>query len=238
MTTNTTSSRFRDEYRRAMIAIPNREVELIYVMRAKDGDRVASNTLICKYIPFLYKMAYQLKRVSYNLNPDEMVNAAIFGFAKALAGFDPSRGILFYTYYAGKAYNEMKKAAFDSLLVHRPENKLKSKDANKESVMMDSLDELSLEGLSKLDRMKTDDSSDDVAKQHENLVLANSFMKMLEGQEHSVMSGLFMLADEHTTLRSVGMDMRLSHERVRQLKNAALRRIRQSDKYMAIKETA
>ena len=238
MTTNTTSSRFRDEYRRAMIAIPNREVELIYVMRAKDGDRVASNTLVCKYIPFLYKMAYQLKRVSYNLNPDEMVNAAILGFAKAIAGFDPTRGILFYTYYAGKAYNEMKKAAFDSLLVHRPENKLKSKDVNKESVMMESLDDVSPEGLSKIDRMKNDSRSEKKKKTHEAVSLANTFMKMLEGPEYSVMSGLFMLSDEPTTLRSVGMDMKISHERVRQLKNAALRRIRQSEKYMAIKEMA
>lgn len=238
MTTNTTSSRFRDEYRRAMIAIPNREVELIYVKRAKDGDRVASNTLICKYIPFLYKMAYQLKRVSYNLNPDEMVNAAIFGFAKALAGFDPSRGNLFYTYYAGKAYNEMKKAAFDSLLVHRPENKLKSKDLNKESVIVESLDVVSPEGLNRLDRMKTDNSSDDVAKEHESVSLANTFLNLLEGAEHSVLAGLFMTADDNTTLRSVGLDMSMSHERVRQLKNAAIRRIRQSERYMAIKETA
>ena len=238
MTTNSMSSRFRDEYRRAMIAIPNRDVEMIYVKRAKDGDRVASNTLIHKYIPFLYKMAYQLRRVSYNLSPDEMVNAAIFGFSKALDGFDPSRGLLFYTYYAGKAYNEMKKAAFHSLLVHRPENQLKSKDADKESVNMESLDEIYPEGLSRMERMKTDDRTDDIAILHEASALAENFMSMLEGLERSVMDNLFMTGIESTTLRSVGIGLGMSHERVRQLKNSALRRIRQSERFIAIKETA
>ena len=103
MTANVISKRFHEEYRRSLLAIPTREAEYVYVERAKRGDRAAKDRLLYKYIPFLYKMAYQLRESAYNLTVDEMVNAAIFGFPKALKEFDSSLGLLFYTYYSAKA---------------------------------------------------------------------------------------------------------------------------------------
>ena len=232
MTAKVISNRFRDEYRRAVARIPNRDVEMIYVQRAKEGDQIATKTLIYKYIPFLYKMATQIKTAAYNLNPDELVNSALFGFRKALNDFDPSRGILFYTYYSAKAYNEMKKAAFDSLLVHKPENQLKSKSLDKESVIMASIDQVNDDGLSIKDRMASDMRTDESTKNAERTSLANMFMLALSGAESDVISRLYIYGDEKPTLRSVGVDLNLSHERVRQLKESALRRIRGTEKFM------
>lgn len=232
MTAKVISNRFREEYRRAIARIPNRDVEMIYVQRAKEGDIVATRTLIYKYIPFLYKMATQIKTASYNLTPDELVNSALFGFRKALNEFDSSRGILFYTYYSAKAFNEMKKAAFDSLLVHRPENQLKSKSLDKESVIMASIDQVNDDGLSIKDRMTSDFRTDEVTKTEERNELASMFMLALSGAENDVMSKLYIYGDEKPTLRSVGVDLNLSHERVRQLKESALRRIRGTEKFM------
>lgn len=232
MTAKVISNRFREEYRRAIARIPNRDVERIYVQRAKEGSIAATRTLIYKYIPFLYKMATQIKTASYNLTPDELVNSALFGFSKALNEFDPSRGILFYTYYSAKAFNEMKKAAFDSLLVHRPENQLKSKSLDKESVIMASIDQVNDDGLSIKDRMPSDLRTDDATKNEERNALANMFMLALSGAENDVISKLYIYGDEKPTLRSVGVDLNLSHERVRQLKESALRRIRSTEKFL------
>ena len=232
MTAKVISNRFRDEYRRAVARIPNRDVEMIYVQRAKAGDTIAARTLIYKYIPFLYKMATQLKTSSYNLNPDELVNSALFGFRKALNDFDPTRGILFYTYYSAKAYNEMKKAAYDSLLVHKPENQLKSKKLDKESVIMASIDQVNDDGMSIKDRMASDMRTDEATKADERSKMASMFMLALSGVEHDVMSRLYIYGDERPTLRSVGLDLNLSHERVRQLKQSALKRIRGTDKFL------
>ena len=238
MTAKVISNRFRDEYRRAVAYIPNRNVEMIYVQRAKAGDQAATRTLIYKYIPFLYKMAAQLKNSAYNLTPDELVNSALFGFRKALDNFDPTRGILFYTYYSAKALNEMKKAGYASLLVHKPENQLKSKKMDKESVIMASIDQVNDDGLSIKDRMASDLRTDESTKADERAKLANMFMLALSGPENDVMSRLYIYGDEKPTLRSVGLDLNLSHERVRQLKESALKRIRGTNKFIDMEAEA
>jgi RNA polymerase primary sigma factor len=232
MTANVISKRFHEEYRRSLIAIPTREAEYVYVERAKRGDRAAKDRLLYKYIPFLYKMAYQLRDSAYNLTVDEMVNAAIFGFPKALKEFDSSLGLLFYTYYSAKALNEMKKAGYESLLVRRPENQLKSKSLDKESVIMASIDQVNDDGLSIKDRMASDMRTDESTQTAERTNLANMFMLALSGAECDVISRLYIYGDEKPTLRSVGVDLNLSHERVRQLKESALRRIRGTEKFM------
>jgi RNA polymerase primary sigma factor len=231
MTAQVISNRFREEYRRALMVIPSREAEMVYVDRAKAGDRVARCLLMYKYIPFLYKMAFQLRNSSYNLNTDEMVNAGILGFQKAVNAFDPSRGVLFYTYYSSKAYNEMKKAAFGSLLVHQPENKLKSKKLDKESVAMIPIDNPMDDGFSILDRLSSDENTDAATQNKQAGALAEKFMGTLDGNEHTVMSNLYLYGSEKTTLRSVGNSLGLSHERIRQIKNAALRKMRHTEIY-------
>lgn len=231
MTPTAIRKRFSDEYRNAVASIPNRDAEMIYVKLAKKGDRAARTTLIYKYIPFLYKMASQLKDSAYNLTIDEMVNAAVFGFNKAIASFDPTMGVAFYTYYAPKALNEMKKAAYESLLVHRPENQLKSKKPNKISVSMVDIDFKPERGNSISSMLTTDDCTDELTVDNERQKLATEFMGMLVNNERDVMNSLFMCSCEAPTLRQVGMEMNVSHERVRQLKEAAIKRIRSSERY-------
>ena len=231
MTAKAISDRFHDEYCRAKIAIPNRTVEATYVRLAKQGNQTALRTLINKYIPFMYKMARQLKEAAYNLTEDEMVNAAVFGMPKAIETFDPTLGVSFFTYFSPKAMNEMRKAGFDSLLVHRPENQLKAKKRDKISVTMANIDKKDDNELSICDRLSSCDASDTETVSDEQKRLADEFMSLLLPTEHDVMSRLFLYGDENVTLRGVGHDMGISHERVRQLKASALRRIHNTDKF-------
>lgn len=230
MTAKSIRNRFHAEYFQARKAIPNRDVEAVYVQRAKEGDRAAFNTLVYKYIPFLYKMANQRKEQSYNLSSDEMVNASIVGLRKAVAAFDPTRGTSFFTLVSYKALNEMNKAAYGSLLVKRPENQLKAKDKSKiPSVAMLSLDRKDDKQMSLMDMMASDIQSDDEALRRETVNVAQQFMSLLMPQEHEVIKRLYMY-DDDITLRTVGNEMRLSHERIRQLKSSALRRMQSSDR--------
>lgn len=232
MTAKVIRNRFRDEYSRALAAIPNRDTENLYVEEAKKGNRAALQTLTYKYIPFLYKMANQLRNTAYNLTVDELVDSAVFGLHKAVQSFDSTRGVSFCTYYSAKAMNEMKKAAFDSILVHHPENQLKSKDKDKKSVAMVPIDRKDDERkLSIMDMLSCSSRTDDNIKKTEHAELAQQFMSLLMPAEHEVMSRMYLFDDHDVTLRSVGRDMNMSHERVRQIKAAAMRRIHKSEKY-------
>lgn len=231
MTSTVLRNRFRDEYRRSIQAIPNRDVEAIYIQRAKEGDRAATTRLIYKYIPFLYKMAKQLSTSAYNLTIDELVNSAVFGLPKAVKEFDSSRGTAFYTYFSAKALNEMKKASFASLLIHRPENILKSKDTTKASVAMLSTD-MKVDGKRSISELlRSETSTEECTVDNENTQLTESFLSMVSDNEREVLNRLFVFGDDSVTLRSVGSDMNVSHERVRQIRNAALNRIRKSPQY-------
>lgn len=231
MTSTVLRNRFRDEYRRSIKAIPNRDVEVIYIQRAKEGDRAATTRLIYKYIPFLYKMAKQLSTSAYNLTIDELVNSAVFGLPKAVKEFDPSRGTAFYTYFSAKALNEMKKASFASLLIHRPENILKSKDTTKASVAMLSTD-MKVDGKRSIgDLLRSESDTETMADEQEKSGLTDSFLAMVSETERDVLNRLFTYADDSVTLRSVGAELSVSHERVRQIRNAALARIRKSEQY-------
>ena len=231
MTAKAIRDRFRDEYHRAKLAIPTRDVEAVYVEQAKKGNKAALRMLVNKYIPFLYKMAKKLSDASYNLTEDEMVNAAVFGMQKAVDAFDPTLGIAFYTYYAPKAMNEMRKAGFESLLVHRPENQLKSKDVNKVSVATVDIEKHNDHELSIMDRLSGGIATDQETKDSEHKALVDEFMSLLLPTEHDVMSRLYLYDDDDVTLRSVGTDLGVSHERVRQLKASAIRRIHNTAKY-------
>lgn len=231
MTASAIRSRYCAEYHRALKLIPNRDVEAIYVKRAKQGDRIALSTLIYKYIPFLYKMANQLRESAYNLTIDEMVNASIFGFPKAINAFDPTLGIAFYTYYSAKAANEMRKAGYDSLLVHRPENQIKSKRPDKITTSVSSIYDSNEDGKPMVDTLSDSVRTDELANRKSNTKLVSDFMNLLLPNEKDVISKLFLGDDDTVTLRSVSLGYGVSHERIRQIKESALRRIRESQRY-------
>ena len=231
MTAKAIRDRFRADYQRAQMAIANRDVETVYIEQAKKGNKTAMRILLNKYIPFLYKMAKQLSDAAYNLTEDEMVNAAVFGLPKAIETFDPSLGVAFYTYYAPKAMNEMRKAGFDSLLVHRPENQLKSKSLDKVSVAMVNIEKHDDHERSIMDRLKVDMATDREAEDKETKKLVDEFMSLLLPSEHDVMNRLYLYEDDGVTLRRVGQDLGISHERVRQIKASAIKRIHNTAKY-------
>ena len=125
----------------------------------------------------------------------------------------------------------MKKASFASLLIHRPENILKSKDTTKASVAMLSTD-MKVDGKRSIgDLLRSEESTEERTADCENTKLTESFLSMVSDNEREVLNRLFVYADESVTLRSVGADMNVSHERVRQIRNAALNRIRKSPQY-------
>ena len=230
MTAPVIMEKYRKEYLKARRRIPDRRTELVYVSLAVKGNRAAKQTLIYKYVPFLYAMAIKIKNV-YNSTTDELVNAAIFGFDKALREFNLTRGTSFYTYYIPKAYNEMNKERFGSLLVKRSEAKLKKqRDEDLETVSCVSIDKKDVDGHSLVESIvdNTDETTDWLAQFNDITALTNSFMKELPPVEKRIISEMYINNPDGSTLNVVGSEMGMCRERVRQLRNRALERMRKS----------
>ena len=159
------------------------------------------------------------------------MNAAIFGFDKALREFNLTRGTSFYTYYIPKAYNEMNKERFGSLLVKRSEAKLKKqRDEDLETVSCVSIDKRDVDGHSLVESIvdNTDETTDWLAQFNDITALTDSFMKELPPVEKRIISEMYINNPDGSTLNVVGSEMGMCRERVRQLRNRALERMRKS----------
>ena len=231
MTDQFIMERYKKEYEKAKRLIPNRRTELIFVKKAVEGNVAAKHALIYKYIPFLYSMAVNIK-TKYNATPDELVNAAMFGFNKALRSFDMTRGTSFYTYYIPKALNEMKKASFESLLVRRSEAKLKKQRTgvydSVADVPIDRKDEC---GRAVIDRLGSGGDVSDAARRTECVKFVDEFLAGLSDTERKVMNEIYLSKDEPVPLNVVGTSMHLCKERIRQIKIRAIAKMRNSKLY-------
>lgn len=232
MTAPTIMEKYKAEYKKACRRIPDRRTELEYVNQALAGNRAAKNTLIYKYVPFLYAMAIKIKH-RYNATIDEMVNASIMGFDKALAEFDKTRGTSFYTYYIPKAYNEMRKECYGSLLVHRSEGKLKKQRTEEDlkTVSVVSIYKEDDTGRSIMDALTSDATTDEDSRIQEVNTLVNEFMSVLPPVEKEVVNEFYINNPDGISLNQIGSSLGICRERVRQIRNRALERIRQSAKF-------
>ena len=221
---------YRELYVQAKKLIPNRKVELVYIEAAKRGNRGAEKMLYYRYIPFLYDMAMKIVR-KYNATVDEMVNSTYAGFIKAIHAYDPSVGVKFYTYFAYKALNDMRKTTYESLLVAQPETKLKKslKEQKREPLVTVSLDtpvQKDNESMTYLEMLKSDISSDKEAFDNHYNSVVTLLMGSLDKSERNVISELF-LNTEQSTLRDVGSYVGMSTEGVRRIRNRALAKMKQ-----------
>lgn len=233
MTAPNIMEKYKKEYYKARRRIPDRRHELAYVRLAIEGNRAARQTLIYKYVPFLYAMALSLKH-KYSSTTDELVNAAIYGFDKALREFDMSRGTSFYTFYAHKAANEMRKESYASLLVHRSEAMLKSpRTEDLETVADVSIDRVNSEGHSIVESLvdESDEMTDWFAQLNDMNGIVKSLTKDLPPVEKRILDEMYINTPDGATLNEVGAELGMCRERVRQLRNRALDRIRKTPLY-------
>jgi DNA-directed RNA polymerase sigma subunit (sigma70/sigma32) len=81
------------------------------------------------------------------------------------------------------------------------------------------------------DTLRSDFNTEELAIGNEHSAIATSFLSVVNDIERDVLNRLYVYADDTVTLRGVGADLNVSHERIRQIRNAALNRIRKTDKY-------
>ena len=227
----------------------DRREEQHYFKRAREGDKKARDKLVDSNMKFVLKVALQYK--SAPLPMPDLVSEGAMGLTRAVESFDQTRGLKFISYavwwikaYITRAINEQ------GSLIRLPANQhLRVKKAIKEAQIKnktiedDIVELMYVQGPASLDDLiKSSEGSDSRGSSYlANLGKSDSLYKgdqkilyhlleKLPEREYHVIERLFGLNYEKPmTLREVGEDLNISHERVRQLRDQALRKIRKEN---------
>jgi RNA polymerase primary sigma factor len=249
--TDASLSRYLEDIRKTA-PLSRQEEQQLFRMTAV-GNTKAREKLISANMRFVLKVAIQYQGCPIPL-PD-LVSEGAMGLVRAIESFDYSRGLKFISYavwwikaYITRAINEQ------GGLIRLPANQhLRVRKALKEhsrgleiSEDIRELIQLGQGGVSFESPLNDDSGSkfvdilqdenvpdpENEAEIHSTEALAKALLCGLSEREARVLSGIYGINQEAPqTLREVGESLNISHERVRQLRDQALRRIRrQSDK--------
>ena len=228
--TDTTLKRYLEDIRRT--APLSREEEQVLFQKAKEGDKIARKKLISANMRFVLKVAIQYRGCPIPL-PD-LVSEGAMGLVRAIESFEHTRGLKFISYgvwwikaYITRAINEqgnlIRLPANQHLRVRKAlHEQSRGKEINEE---IRELIQIGQRGVSFDSPLKADSKAtyaevlpDGTASNPEN---------ESEIQSVEALARIFGINQEAPqTLREVGESMNISHERVRQLRDQALRRIR------------
>ncbi|MDB5106638.1 MAG: polymerase, sigma 32 subunit, RpoH [Fibrobacteres bacterium] len=255
-TTDETLKRYLEDIRKTS-PIDRKDEHLLFKL-CREGNRAAREKLVSANMRFVLKVALQYRGCPIPL-PD-LVSEGAMGLIRAIESFDHSRGLKFISYavwwikaYITRAINEQ------GSLIRLPANQhlrvrkaLKEKSKGKElSDDIRELIQLGEAGISFDAPLKTDTKTtyqevlpDDKAVNPEAEaeiqsveLLAKDLLSELPEREAQVIKGLFGINHEAPqTLREVGETLNISHERVRQLRDQALRRIRKNKNKEVLRE--
>ncbi len=227
----------------------NRQEEQMLFHMVAQGSKRAKQILVSANMRFVLKVALQYRGCP--LPMADLVSEGSMGLVRAIESFEASRGLKFISYavwwikaYITRAINEQ------GTLIRLPANqhlKLRKalRDQSRQGGELDEeiagLVQIGQGGVS-FDSVLSDDSrssfadvladtesrSADHRSEMENVErMMQDMIKSLPDREASVISGIFGINMEAPLpLREVGESLRISHERVRQLRDQALRRLR------------
>lgn len=220
------------------------EREKALIRQYKDGDRRAGETLLLAHAPLIARVVKRLMhRSHHDLEPGDLLSEAQLGFLEGVKRFDFSIGTRLSTYathwalsYAGRSADDT--GATIRVPVHVRSSLKKNPDTELAQCAKNAFGVCSLdafleteEGDVVLHRSIADDSpaQDDRIVANESLVLAR---RALDNCELTTIEREIVLkrvmSDEPETLDIIGQRFGLSRERIRQLEQSAINKIRRS----------
>ncbi|MFA6341375.1 MAG: sigma-70 family RNA polymerase sigma factor [Fibrobacteraceae bacterium] len=240
--------RYLDDIRRTR-PLSRSEEQVLFRLVAQ-GNRKAKERLVSANMRFVLKVVIQYRSPFIPIS--DLVNEGAMGLVRAIESFDYSRGLKFISYgvwwikaYITRAINEQ------GSLIRLPANQqLRVRKALKSQARGVEIDEdirellqigqrgisfdspLSGDSKTTYAEILSDDSMMSPDRRTEiNSVetVVHSLLEHLPYREGRVIAGIYgVRQDSPQTLREVGESLNISHERVRQLRDQALRRIRRA----------
>lgn len=189
-------------------------------VRIQSGDDRALNKLIQANLRFVVAIARQYQ--GQGLEMDDLVSEGNMGLMKAARKFDGTRGLRFVNYAVVFVRQQIEKALKIESSELRVEN---ARDGQSRSV------DAPLGGRANMSLLSVlvDANSPLADERVYSAAIADAVafaIHSLNQREHQVITSYFGIEKDHLTLAEIAEDMQLKRERVRQIRDRAIRRLK------------
>lgn len=210
---------YLDEIGRESLLTAEEESKLS--VRIQSGDERALNKLIQANLRFVVAIARQYQ--GQGLDMDDLVSEGNIGLMKAARKFDGTRGLRFVNYAVVFVRQQIEKALKMESSEQRVEN---ARDGQSRSV------DAPLGGRANMSLLSVlvDANSPLADERVYSAAIADAVefaVHSLNPREHQVITSYFGIEKDHLTLAEIAEDMQLKRERVRQIRDRAIRRLKQ-----------
>lgn len=221
-----TLNNYLDEIGRQQLLTDEQERQLSE--RIKQGDQRAISRLVEANLRFVVKIAALYR--GQGLQLDDLVGEGNIGMMAAAAKFDASRGTRFVNYAAPYVRRQIERAIEEQNGVYKiPREAGRQTQPGSQALSVDaplgSRSNMSL--LSVLVNQDSPQADERVyCSAIENAI--EFALLSLTPRESQVVNRFFGIDREHETMAEIAEDMGLARERVRQIRNRAIRRLRKN----------
>jgi RNA polymerase primary sigma factor len=212
-------NKYLDEIGREKLLTVEQERQLS--SRIKNGDERAKNKLIEANLRFVVVIARQYK--DKGLSMEDLVSEGNIGLMKAAKKFDAERGLRFVNYAVVYIRQQIEKA-LASERDERVEN-LKNGQSRSVDAPLGSKTNMSL--LSVLVDANVTMADERVYSATAEAAVEYA-LRSLNERESKVINAYFGIDGESFTMQEIADDMQLKRERVRQIRDRAIRRLKRS----------
>lgn len=192
--------------------------------RIQKGDERALNKLIEANLRFVVTIARQYQ--GKGLAMDDLVSEGNIGLMKAARKYDGERGLRFVNYAVVFVRQQIEKALKMETAEQRVEN---ARDGQTRSV------DAPLGGRANMNLLSvlTDANSPLADERVYSSAVADAVeyaLRSLNPREHQVITAYYGIDQDHLTMAEIAEEMKLKRERVRQIRDRATRRLKQTYK--------
>ncbi|MGX8696105.1 MAG: sigma-70 family RNA polymerase sigma factor [Prevotella sp.] len=190
--------------------------------RALKGDERAVNRLVEANLRLVAHVAREYQ--GRGLAPEDLISEGNMGLVKAASKYDASRGVRFAGYASVFVRREIERALQREESEKMPENRLGGQRRSLDAPL-GAKPNVSLLSILVDDNSPLADGRAYSAAQERQVEWA---LRSLNERETQVVTAYFGLGEERQTMAEIAADMGLKRERVRQIRNRAVRRMRKA----------
>lgn len=217
---STTVKTYYDELKKHKPITRAKEKELIY--KAKDGDIDAQNEILTANLRFVFNVAGRYKGNGAPLS--DLISEGNLGLIKAIQKFDPDKDVKFISYAVWWIRNSMQefiKKRQATLNFEKEEDSLNT--VIPENKFVDAEDDY----IVKRDViLSNEEDEENMERQRSQRKIVEKLLSKLSERERFIVEQYYGINGDEKNLEEIGIVLGITKERVRQLKEVSLKKLR------------